>query len=55
MPDAVEPRWQDMDQEATHEFGGIKGHGGVAGLALFAIVLHTERDAPTIEGGDAAV
>ena len=55
MPDAVEPRWQDVDKEAAHELSGIEGHGCVAGLTLFAIILDLEGDAAAIESGDAAV
>ncbi len=42
VPDAMEAGWQDMEQEAPHEFAGVERHHLVA--ALVAVVLPAEAD-----------
>ena len=58
VPDAAEPFWQDVEQEATDELISIERHH--LGLAVRAIILPTEADAtvlaveePTIGDRDA--
>ena len=55
MTDAVEPTWQDMEQEAADELVGGKRHGALALDTIAAIVLVAEGDSSLVEGDQTAV
>ena len=42
VPNALESRWQDMQQKATREFARVQSHD--LGLRLLAVVLPREVD-----------
>ncbi len=55
MTDAVEPLWQDVEEEAPDELVGGKRHGAEPRLPVAAIVLVTEGHAALVEAEQAAV
>ena len=55
MADAVQPLWQDMDQEAADELVGIERHGLVAAGTFDPVVLDLESDAAIVDRKQAPV
>src|ERR1700674_3037239 len=55
VTDAMETRWQHMQQESAHELVGRHGHGFVASTPMFAVVLPTERDAAIVTRNESRV
>ncbi len=53
VPDAVEARWQDMEQKPAHELSRIEGHD--LGATLAAVVLRAEADLAVGDGDEPAV
>jgi hypothetical protein len=55
MADAVEPAWQDVEQEAADELVGGEGHDLLPVGTGASIILVAERDAGVVEAHEAAV
>jgi hypothetical protein len=55
MADAVEPAWQDMEQEAANELVCRKRHDLLPFGPVATIVLVTEGDACIVEADEPAV
>ena len=53
VADAMKAGGQHVQQEATHELLGGQGHGFVARVSVFAVVLPAEGDAAIIQGHEA--
>src|SRR5260370_42566999 len=54
VPDAMEPLWQDVEEEAPDELVGGERHGAGPRLPVAAVVLVTEGHAALAEAGQAA-
>jgi hypothetical protein len=55
VADPMKALGQQMQQEAAHELIGLQGHGFVACVSVFAIVLPAEGDASIIQCHEARV
>ena len=55
MPDAVESRWQDVEQEASDKLGGCQRHDALPFGTVAAIVLVAEGDSILVERDQTSV
>ena len=55
MANAVEARWQDVDEEPSDELVGWQGHGGPRTAAFDPVVFPLECHPFVVEGDETAV
>ncbi len=55
MPNAVEPRWQDVDEESADELAWRQGHGRPRIAGFGPVVLAFECHPFVVEGDETAV